>query len=342
MSIILQCRSALARIRSLGCRLPSALALAAACACLAPAAQAAAADYPAKPVRIVVGFPPGGAADMLARLLAEKLGNVYKQSFVVENRAGAGGTIGAGSVARAPNDGYTLLLGVTASQTIAPFIYKSLPYDPVKDFEPVAMLATIPVALVVNDEVPAKSAAQLVALAKGANPPMGFGSSGIGAIPHLTGELFQKSQGLSLLHVPFKGSSPALTELLAGRVQMMFDHLPSSLPSIKAGKLRAIAIAGDKRAAALPEIPTLAEEGINGVAVRSWFGLLAPRGTPKDIVDGLNKTINEQLAAGDAAQAMAGFGAEPAAMSPEDFARIIREDSRQWEEVVRDTGVTAN
>lgn len=279
---------------------------------------------------------------MLARLLAEKLGNVYKQSFVVENRAGAGGTIGAGSVARASNDGYTLLLGVTASQTIAPSIYKTLPYDPIKDFEPVAMLATIPVALVVNAQVPAESAAQLVELAKKSDPPMGFGSSGIGAIPHLTGELFQKSQAVSLLHVPFKGSSPALTELLAGRVQMMFDHLPSSLPSIKAGKLRAVAIAGDKRAAALPEIPTLAEQGINGVSVRSWFGLLAPHGTPQEIVDSLNKTINEQLAGKDAAQAIAGFGAELATMSPQEFARIIREDSQQWAEVVRDTGVTAN
>lgn len=307
----------------------------------AQAAEASAA-YPSKPVRIIVGFPPGGAADILARLLAERLGDVYKQPFVVENRSGAGGTIGAGQVARAPGDGYTLLLGVTASQTIAPSIYKDLAYDPIKDFEPVAMLATIPVALVVTASVAATTVDDLVILAKKADPPLAFASSGVGAIPHLTGALFRQSQHINLLHVPFKGSSPALTELLGGRVHIMFDHLPSSLPFIKSGKLRALAIAGDKRAEALPDVPTLGEAGIGGVAVRSWFGLLAPANTPREIVDKLNKSVNEQLARTDVRESITAFGAEVSTTTPQEFAEIVRVDSKQWADVVQSTGTTTN
>jgi len=310
----------------------------------APAATAAApaSGYPTMPVKIVAGFPPGGAADLIARLVAEKLGARYGQSFVVENRAGAGGTIGAGIVARAPADGYTLLLGVTASQTIAPAIYPDLSYNAAKDFAPVAMLATIPVALVVNPAVDAKDAKSLVALAGTSRPPLAFASSGVGAIPHLTAEIFQRAQGVTLLHVPFKGASPAMTELLAGRVQLMFDHLPSVLPSIRAGKLRVLGIAGEHRAAALPDVPTLAEAGIQGVAVRSWFGLLAPAGTPAPIIQQLNTDLNAMLADGAVRQALAGMGAEPAGSTAAQFADIIASDTRQWSEVVRATGARNN
>ncbi|ALM85372.1 tripartite tricarboxylate transporter substrate binding protein [Bordetella sp. N] len=305
------------------------------------AAYAQEAAYPAKPVKIVVGFPPGGAADLIARLVAERLGSALHQSFVVENRAGAGSTIGAGVVARAEPDGYTLLLGVTASQTIAPSIYSGLSYDSAKAFAPVAMLATIPVALVVNPDVPAKTPKELVDLARHANPALTFASSGIGAIPHLTAEIFQQAQGVKMLHVPFKGAAPAMTDLLSGRVQIMFDHLPSVLPSIRSGKLRVLGIAGSKRAAALPDVPTLAEAGVEGVQVRSWFGLLAPAGTPQPIVDKLNAEVVKAFATPEARKALAAMGAEADTTSPQAFADIIKADTAQWAAIVKKTGVKA-
>lgn len=313
-------------------------------AVLAPAMalgqSAAAASYPDKPVRIVVGFPAGGAADILARLLSEKLGAAYKQPFVVENRAGAGGTIGAASVARAQGDGYTLLMSVTASQTIAPSVYKNLPYDPAKDFTAVAMVATIPVALVVNNDVNAGDVKSLIELARTANPPLAYGSSGVGAIPHLTSIRFQRANpDIELLHVPFKGSAPAMTELLAGRVQMMFDHLPSSLQHVNSGKLKALAIAGDRRAAALPDVPTLAEAGIEGVAVNSWFGLVAPGGVPAEIAQDLNDKVNALLAQEDVRAAIAAVGAEPAPMSTTEFQELIVSDTQKWAEVVRGSNI---
>ena len=296
--------------------------------------------YPTKPVRIVVGFPAGGAADVLARLLSEKLGAAYKQPFVVENRAGAGGTIGAATVARAEGDGYTLLMSVTASQTIAPSVYKQLPYDPTKDFTAVAMVATIPVALVVNSGVAADDVQSLIRLARESSPPLAYGSSGVGAIPHLTSIRFQQAnEGMELLHVPFKGSAPAITELLAGRVQMMFDHLPSSLQHVNSGKLKALAIAGNRRAEALPNVPTLAEAGVEGVAVNSWFGLLAPAGVPTEIVQDLNEKVNALLAQDDVRQAIATIGAEPAAMSPIEFNELIISDTRKWADVVLDSNI---
>ena len=203
--------------------------------------QAQAQTYPAKPVKIIAGFPPGGAADLLARVVADKLSAALGQSFVVENRPGAGGTIGADTVAKATPDGYTLLLGAAASQTIAPAIYKSLPYDAAKDFKPVALVATIPVTLVVHPSVAANNVRELVAVMKAASAPMQYASSGNGAIPHLAGELFQLSQGVKLVHVPYKGAPLAMSDLLSGRVQLMFDNLPTVLAHIRSGKLRALA-----------------------------------------------------------------------------------------------------
>ena len=297
-------------------------------------------SYPERPVRIVVGFPAGGAADVLARLLSERLSVVYKQPFIVENRGGAGGTIGAAAVARAEGDGYTLLMGVTASQTIAPSVYKDLPYDPLKNFAPVAMVATIPIALVVNSEIQAKTPHELIALARTSNPPLAYGSSGIGAIPHLTAAQFQSAQNLELLHVPFKGSAPAMTELLAGRVQLMFDHLPSSLPHIQAGKLKALAIAGEKRSQSLPDVPTLKEAGIEGMEIRSWFGLVAPAGIPALIAQNLNETINIQLNDPKVQKAIAAIGAEPESMDIGKFGELIESDIRKWTEIVRRNDVS--
>ena len=298
--------------------------------------------YPAKPVRIIAGFPPGGAADLLARVVADKLSAALGQSFVVENRPGAGGTIGADAVAKAAPDGYTLLLGVTASQTIAPSIYKSLPYDAARDFKPVALVATIPVTLVVHPSVPANTAREFVALAKAAPAPMQYASSGSGAIPHLAGELFQLSQGVKLQHVPYKGAPLAMSDLLAGRVQLMFDNLPTVLAHIRSGKLRALAVAGDKRARALPDLPTLAEAGVPGVEVGSWFGVLAPGGTPDAIVATLTREIGKAVAADDAKARMEAMGAEPAYLAPGDFARLMRADTEKWAKLVKATGAQAD
>ena len=298
--------------------------------------------YPTKAVKIIAGFPPGGAADLLARVMADKLSAAMGHPFVVENRPGAGGTIGADAVAKAPPDGYTLLLGVTASQTIAPSIYKSLPYDAARDFKPVALVATIPVVLVVHPSVAAHSARELVAVTKASPAPMQFASSGSGAIPHLAGELFQLSQGVKLQHVPYKGAALAMSDLLAGRVQLMFDNLPTVLAHIRSGKLRALAVAGNKRARALPDLPTLAEAGVPGVEVGSWFGVLVPGGTPDAIVATLAREVARAVGSEDAKARMDSMGAEPAYLGPEAFAELIRAETGKWAKLVKATGAQAD
>lgn len=300
------------------------------------------ADYPNKSVRIVAGFPPGGAADLLARLSAQQLAAKYSEAFVVENKAGAGGTIGAASVARSPADGYSLLLGTTATQTIAPFIYPNLQYDAANGFEPIALLATIPVALVVHPSLDVKTAGELVAAARKSAHPITYASSGTGAIPHLTAELFQMSQGVKLEHIPFKGAPSAMADLLSGRVQVMFDHLPSVLPHIQAGTLRVLGIAGDKRAASLPEVKTLKEQGIENVSVRSWFGLLAPAGTPKDVVGSLHATLMKGMDEPGARETLAGMGAEFSPSTPAEFDGIIKSDTAMWGEIVKTTQAASN
>ena len=309
---------------------------------LVAATLAQAQTYPAKPVKIIAGFPPGGAADLLARVVGDKLSALLGQTFVVENRPGAGGTIGADAVAKAAPDGYTLLLGAAASQTIAPAIYKSLPYDAAKDFKPVALVATIPVTLVVHPSVAANNVRELVAVMKAASAPMQYASSGSGAIPHLAGELFQLSQGVKLVHVPYKGAPLAMSDLLSGRVQLMFDNLPTVLAHIRSGKLRALAVAGAKRARALPDLPTLAEAGVPNAEVGSWFGVLAPAGTPEAIVGALTREIGKALAADDAKGRLDAMGAEPTYLAPEEFARLIRADTEKWARLVKATGAQAD
>jgi tripartite-type tricarboxylate transporter receptor subunit TctC len=245
-------------------------------------------------------------------------------------------------VAKAAPDGYTLLLCVTASQTIAPSIYKSLPYDAAKDFKPVALVATIPVTLVVHPSVAANNARELVAVMKAAGAPMQYASSGNGAIPHLAGELFQLSQGVKLVHVPYKGAPLAMSDLLSGRVQLMFDNLPTVLAHIRSGKLRALAVAGAKRAKALPDLPTLAEAGVPNVEVGSWFGVLAPAATPDAIVATLTREIGKALAADDAKARLEAMGAEPAYLAPDEFAKLIRSDTDKWAKLVKATGAQAD
>jgi len=317
-------------------------ALALAAVVTTAAAPCAAQTYPARPVKIIAGFPPGGAADLLARVMAEKLSVAMGQPFVVENRPGAGGTIGADAVAKAAPDGYTLLLGVTASQTIAPAVYKALPYDAGRDFRPIALVATIPVALVVHPSIPAHTAREFVAVARAAPAPLQFASSGTGAIPHLAGELFQLSQGVKLQHVPYKGAALAMSDLLSGRVQLMFDNLPTVLAHIRSGKLRALAIAGTKRARALPDLPTLAEAGVPNVEVGSWFGVLAPAASPDAVVAALTREIAKAAASEDAKARMDAMGAEPAYLPPEEFAKLIRAETDKWAKLVKATGAQAD
>ena len=320
----------------------SVLSVAFAAASFALSAPALAQSYPVKPVRIIAAFPPGGAADLLARVVADKLSSALGQSFVVENRPGAGGTIGADAVAKAGPDGYTLLLGVTASQTIAPAVYKSLPYDAARDFRPISLVATIPVVLVVHPSITANNARELVAIAKASSQPLQFASSGSGAIPHLAGELFQLSQGVKLQHVPYKGAPLAMSDLLAGRVQLMFDNLPTVLPHIRSGKMRALAVAGTKRAKVLPDLPTLAEAGVPNVEVGSWFGVLAPAATPDVVAAILSREIAKAVAADDAKARMEAMGAEPAYLAPDEFARLIRADTEKWAGLVKATGARAD
>jgi tripartite-type tricarboxylate transporter receptor subunit TctC len=294
--------------------------------------------YPAKPVRLVVPFPAGGTTDILARAAAQRLSETLGQQVIVDNRPGAGGNIGSELVARAAPDGYTLLMGTVGTHAINVSLYPKLPYDPVKDFTPIVLVAGVPNVLVVNPSLPAQSVAELIAYAK-ANPgKLNFASSGSGTSIHLSGELFKVLTGVQMTHVPYKGSAPALTDLVGGQVQLMFDNLPSSLAFIKAGKLRALAVTSKTRAAALPEVPTMVEAGVPDFEASSWFGMLAPAGTPRDIVVRINAEVAKWLATPEAREKLAGQGAIAAGGSSEDFARHIASETAKWAKVVKASG----
>jgi tripartite-type tricarboxylate transporter receptor subunit TctC len=302
------------------------------------ATLAGAQTYPTKPIRIVVPFPPGGATDILARDVAQKLSESFGQQVIVDNRPGAGGNIGSELVARSAPDGYTLEMGTVGTHAINASLYSKMPYDHVKDFVPVILVAGVPNVLVVNPAVPANSVAELIAYAK-ANPgKLNFASSGAGTSIHLSGELFKVMAGVQMTHIPYKGSAPALQDLLGGQVQLMFDNLPPSLPQIKAGKLRALAVTSLTRAPALPDVPTVAEAGLPGFEASSWFGILAPAGTPPAIVAKLNAEIAKWLATPEAKEKLSKQGANAAGGSPEDFARHIAAETTKWAKVVKDSG----
>ena len=302
------------------------------------AALASAQTYPTKPIRLVVPFPPGGATDILARDVAQKLTEAWGQSVIVDNRPGAGGNIGSELVAKSAPDGYTLEMGTVGTHAINASLYAKMPYDHVKDFTPVILVAGVPNVLVVNPALPANSVAELIAYAK-ANPgKLNFASSGNGTSIHLSGELFKVMAGVQITHIPYKGSAPALQDLLGGQVQMMFDNLPPSLPQIKAGKLRALAVTSLTRAPALPDVPTLAESGLPGFEASSWFGILAPAGTPAPIVAKLNAEIAKWLATPEAKEKLAKQGANAAGGTPDDFAKHIAAETAKWAKVVKDSG----
>jgi tripartite-type tricarboxylate transporter receptor subunit TctC len=311
-------------------------ALGALFACIATVASAQ--GYPNRTIRLVVPFPAGGTTDILARAVSQKLTEALGQAVVVDNRAGAAGNIGSDLVAKSTPDGYTLLMGTVGTHAINPSLYSKMPYDHYKDFVPVVLVAGVPNVLVVNPALPVNSVADLIKLAKEKPGQINFASSGSGTSIHLSGELFKTMAGVDMTHIPYKGSSPALTDLIGGQVQIMFDNLPSSLPQIKAGKLRAIAVTSMKRAPALPDIPTINESGLPGFEASSWFGVLAPAGTPASIVTRINAEVNKWLESADAREKLLGQGAEAAGGSPEQFAAYIRVESEKWAKVVKASG----
>ena len=295
-------------------------------------------SYPTKPIRLVVPFPPGGATDILARNVAQKLTEAWGQQVIVDNRPGAGGNIGSELVAKSAPDGYTLEMGTVGTHAINASLYAKMPYDHVKDFVPVILVAGVPNVLVVNPSLPVNSVAELIAYAK-ANPgKLNFASSGNGTSIHLSGELFKVMAGVQITHIPYKGSAPAMQDLLGGQVQLMFDNLPPSLPQIKAGKLKALAVTSTTRAAALPDVPTMAEAGLPGFEASSWFGVLAPAGTPPAIVAKLNAEIGKWLASPDAKEKLQALGANAAGGTPEDFAKHIQAETVKWAKVVKESG----
>ncbi|MEY4713062.1 MAG: putative extracytoplasmic binding receptor [Pseudomonadota bacterium] len=311
-------------------------------ASLAPFAYAQGA-WPNRPVRIVVPFPPGGTTDILARALSPELARAFGQSFVVENRAGAGGNIGAELVAKSPNDGYTLLMGTVGTHGINRALYDKLPYDPIKDFVPVSMMAGVPNVMVVNaDKARAlniNNVRDFIRHAK-ANPGrMNMASSGNGTSIHLAGELFKSLTGTFMVHFPYRGSGPALLDMLSGNMDVMFDNLPSSIPHIRSGKLKALAVTSLERSVALPEVPTVEEAaGLKGFDASSWFGLLAPAGTPADIVGRIQGEVAKALATPAMREKLAAQGAIASGNTPAEFARFIDSEHRKWAQVVKNSG----
>jgi tripartite-type tricarboxylate transporter receptor subunit TctC len=310
-------------------------------ATLCMAAVALAQTYPAKPVRLVVPFPPGGPADSVARVLAQKLNEALGQQVVVDNRAGATGTIGAGIVAKSPPDGYTLLLGTSNEIAMSPGLFDKLPYDPTKDFTPVSNVINFPNILVVNPYLPAQSLAQLVALARARPGQLSFATSGIGSTNHLTGVVFQSIEKVKINFVPYKGGGPAVTDLLGGHVDSMFATMPSVVPFVKSGKLKALVITDDKRWSALPDVPNAKEAGVPALLVITFNGVLAPAGVPDAIVARLNSDIVAAANSPDMKERMRAQAAEIGTTTPAEFAAIIRNDFAKWSKVIKQAGLRA-
>jgi tripartite-type tricarboxylate transporter receptor subunit TctC len=309
-----------------------------ACAWLAAAAQAQT-NYPTRPIRLIVPFPPAGATDILSREVMQRLSQSLGQQIIVENRPGASGAIGCDLVARAAPDGYTLLMATTSTHSIEPLLSSKLPYDAIKDFAPVSLVATSANVLVVPATLPANSAKELIALAK-ANPgSLNFGSSGTGSIVHLTGEMFRSRAGIDIVHVPYKGTQLVVPDLISGRISILFDNIVSAMPNLKGGRVKAIGISSLQRSPLLPDVPPIAESGVPGFEATAWFGVYAPAATPKDIVARLSRELAAVLHAPETKQRMALLGAEPVGSTPEDMSKIVAAETAKWARVVRDAGV---
>jgi tripartite-type tricarboxylate transporter receptor subunit TctC len=309
---------------------------------LAALSAPAAAQYPNKPIRIVVPFPPGGATDIVTRVVADKLTQALGQPVTVENRPGAGGTLGSDLVAKAPADGYTLLMGTTSTHAVAPALYSKLAYDPLRDFTPIVNVAASPMILVVSPGLPVTSVKELIAYAK-ANPgKLSYASSGNGTVNHLTGEMLKGAVGADMVHVPYKGSALAFPDLFEGRVQLMFDYTISIVPQLKSGKLRPLAITSLKRSATVPDIPTMDASGLPGFESILWLGLFAPPGTPRDIATRINAEVVKLLQLPDVREKFAQQGSDPIGGSSEQFAATIRSDITKWGKIVKDSGAKAD
>jgi tripartite-type tricarboxylate transporter receptor subunit TctC len=307
-------------------------------AMMATGAGTALADesFPNRPIRIIVGYAPGGTTDIIARTIAPKMSAHLGQSVVIENRPDAGGNLGAELVARAEPDGYTLQMGTAGNMTVNPSIYANMKFDPNRDFEPISLVAAVANIMVVNPSVPAKTVAEFIAWAKERPDKVFFASSGIGNTPHMTGELFNLTTGLSLVHVPYKGSGPALTELIGGQsAHVMFDNMPSAIGHVRSGALRALATTGATRSAASPDLPTLQEAGLKDFDVRAWFGLFAPKGTPRPIIEKLHAATLAALEDPAIRKSLDSQGAEVVGNTPEEFGRIVASEGKRWAEVVK-------
>jgi tripartite-type tricarboxylate transporter receptor subunit TctC len=317
------------------------LSLAATLAISTPQAGAAADAYPARPVRFVVAFPPGGGTDIIARSIAQKLAERFAQQVVVDNRPGAGGNIGTDIVAKAAPDGYTMLMGSAGPLAINASLFGKMPFDPIKDLAPVTLAASTPNVLVVHPSLRATSVTELIALAKAKPGEINFASSGHGTPAHLAGELFNSMAGVKLVHVPYKGAAPALADLLGGQVQLMFSTMPPALPHVKDGKLRALAVTSSKRSPAKPDLPTVDEAALHGFEANTWHGVVVPAGTPAAIVARLNREIVAILHMPEIVERLSGQGAEALGSTPEEFAAYIRSETLKWARVVRDSGAKA-
>lgn len=298
----------------------------------------AAAAYPDKPIKLVVPYAVGGTTDIIARVVGVKLGTILGQTIVIENKPGAGGSVGSAYAAKQPADGYTLVMAVESSHAVNPNVYERSPYDPVKDFAPISNLADVPNVLVVNPDLPAKNMEQFIKLLKDNPGKYAFGSSGNGGLSHMNGELFMSVTGTKMLHVPYKGLGPALNDLVAGQLQVVFDNIPSSFALIQGQRIRPLVVAAKERLKALPDVPTYAEVGIPKLNNPSWFGLAAPANTPEAILDTLNQAVTQALKDPETVAAIEKQGAIPSPMSRKDFGELIQQSNAQWEKVVKDIG----
>jgi tripartite-type tricarboxylate transporter receptor subunit TctC len=295
-------------------------------------------DYPARPVKIVVPSPPSGGTDIIGRVLAQHFSKAFGQQFFVENKPGAGNMIGIESVARSPGDGYTLLM-VASTLALNSVLYKKVSYDPVRDFAPITLAATAPNIFIVNQSVPAKTLAELIALAKAKPGQLSYGTPGVGTSPHMSTELMKSMAGIDLQHVPYKGTAPALTDVIGGQICCMFSNALTALPHIQSGRVRALAVSGPKRLGAAPDIPTVAEAGVPGYAAMQWYGLVAPAGTPTAVVSRLNGEALKALKSDEMKQRLAADGAEPVGTSPAEFGAFLKSELEKWTRVARDAHI---
>jgi tripartite-type tricarboxylate transporter receptor subunit TctC len=305
------------------------------------AASALAQAWPTKPLRLMVPFPPGGSTDIVARIVAQKMGERLGQPMVIENRGGAGGTLGTAQVAKAAPDGYSLTVASTSTHVVAPSVYARLDYDPVKDFAPVGLMAVSPYLLVVHPAVPAKTLPELIALAKTQPGKLNYASAGVGSTTHLSMEMLKSASGTYMLHIPYNGNGPAGTATVGGQVEILFGSLPALLGHAKGGRVRAIAVGTLKRSPSLPEVPTVAESGYPGFDASLWLALMAPAGTPQPVIERLNRELNAVVSAADTRSALDKAGAEPLTGTPADLAAMIRDGVPKYAKIVKTAGVKA-